>query len=294
METKPGDGALALLRLLRDLPGQRKVREPLQPYTTFRIGGPAWVMYWPATVEALVEAVRRLRREGVPHRIVGGGAKTLFADEGFPGVVIHTKLLRRLKEHEETLWVEPGYPLAGLVRQGMWELAGIPGTAGGAVVMNAGTKHGSISSYVLAVQALLPDGEVRLLPKEECGFGYRTSLFRLQRLPVLGIKLRKPKEMRPIEDLLAERRRTQPLGLPSAGCIFRNPPSLSAGWLIDQAGLKGVRIGDAQISEQHANFIVNVGQAKACHVLALVELAQERVRKLFQISLELELEVVPA
>ncbi|MFN3287286.1 MAG: hypothetical protein ACK40H_02465 [Sphingomonadaceae bacterium] len=90
----------------------------------------------------------------------------------------------------------------------------------------------------------------------------------------------------------AERQRTQPLGLPSAGCVFRNPPDLSAGWLIDQAGLKGARVGDAQISEKHANFIVNLGQAKAAHVLALIELAQDRVEKIFRVTLELELEVV--
>ncbi len=294
MEAQPRDGALPLLRLLADLPGPRRVGEPLSSHTTFRIGGPAWVMYWPTTVEALVEAVRRLRGEGVPHRVIGGGAKLLFADEGFPGVILHTGLLRHVEDRGETLWVEPGYPLAGLVRQGLWELAGIPGTAGGAVVMNAGTKHGSISSYVVAVQTLLPDGNVRLVPKEECGFGYRTSLFRLQRLPVLGVELRKPKEKRAVEELLAERRRTQPLGLPSAGCVFRNPPNLSAGWLIDQAGLKGLRIGDAQISPKHANFIVNLGQARATEVLALVALAQERVEKLFRVRLELELEVVPA
>lgn len=294
METEPRDGTLPLLRLLADLPGRKELGEPLCRHTTFRIGGPARVMYWPTTVEALVEAVRRLRKESVPYRIIGGGAKMLFADEGFPGVILHTGCLRRLEEREETLWVEPGHPIAGLVRLGLWELAGIPGTAGGAVVMNAGTKHGSISSYVLAVQALFPDGSVRLVPKEDCGFGYRTSLFRLRRLPVLGVELRRPKEPRPIGDLLAERRRTQPLSLPSAGCVFRNPPNLSAGWLIDQAGLKGARIGDAQISEKHANFIVNLGQAKASHVLALIEMAQDRVEKMFRVTLELELEVVAA
>lgn len=268
--------------------------EPLRAHTTFRIGGPAGLMYWPSTVEALVEAVQRLRREGVPYRLIGGGAKTLFADRGFPGVVLHTGLLRRVEDRGETFWVEPGYPIAGLVRRGLWELAGIPGSAGGAVVMNAGTRHGSISAYVVAVQTLLPDGTVRTLPREECAFGYRTSLFRLRRLPVLGVELRKPQEVRPVEDLLAERRRTQPLGLPSAGCVFRNPPNLSAGWLIDRAGLKGARLGDAQISEKHANFIVNLGRARAGEVLALVELAQEQVQRRFGVALELELEVVPA
>lgn len=294
MEIEPRNGALPLLRLLRDLPGPKRLGEPLRSHTTFRIGGPAHVMFWPATGEALVEAVRRLRGENVNYRIIGGGAKMLFPDAGFPGVIIHTGLLRKIEDRGSALWVEPGYPISGLVRLGLWELAGIPGTAGGAVVMNAGTRHGTISSYVLRVQALFPDGTVRFVSREECDFSYRGSLFRRERLVVLGVELRKPREIRPVEDVLAERRRTQPWDLPSAGCVFRNPPGVSAGWLIEAVGLKGARLGRAQISRKHANFIVNLGGAKYRDVLGLIEAAREKVARAFGIALELELEVVAA
>jgi len=158
--------------------------------------------------------------------------------------------------------------------------------------MNAGTKYGSISSYVLSVQTLLPDGNLALFSRDECGFSYRNSIFREKRLPVLGVELELPREIRSVEDLLFERKRTQPLGYPSAGCVFRNPEGVSAGYLIDQAGLKGARVGDAQVSEKHANFIVNLGNAKASHVLALIERIQDTVWRKFGLTLTLELEVV--
>ncbi len=292
MAIESGDGPLALLRLLEDLPGERRPNEPLAPYTTFRIGGPAWVLFFPASVEALAEAVRRVRQENIPYRILGGGAKVLFPDRGFPGLILHTRNLRRARETEGGLWVEPGFPIAGLVRRGLWVLAGIPGSAGGAVVMNAGTRHGSIASYVTSVQTLLPEGSLATLSPEECGFSYRSSVFREKRLPVLGVGLRLPEERRPVGAILAERRRNQPLGFPSAGCVFRNPGDVSAGWLIDRAGLKGTRSGDAQVSEKHANFIVNLGQARASHVLHLVERVQDSVYRTFGLTLTLELEVV--
>jgi len=286
------DGPLALLKLIEDLPGERRINEPLAPYTTFRIGGPVWVLFFPETVEALAEAVHRATAEKIPYRIIGGGAKVLFPDEGFPGLILHTAFLRRAITQEDGLWVEPGFPISELVRRGLWVLAGIPGSAGGAVVMNAGTRYGSISSYVTSVQTLLPDGSLTSLPPEECRFSYRSSIFREKRLPVLGVGLRLPEEVRPVEGILAERRRTQPVGFPSAGCVFRNPEGTSAGWLIDQAGLKGKRVGDAQISEKHANFIVNLGRARAAHVLSLIEAAQNAVRRIFGVTLTLELEVV--
>lgn len=292
MALDPRDGALALLRLLEDLPGERRIHEPLAPYTTFRIGGPAWVLFFPATVEALIEAVRRAQAEKIPYRIIGGGAKVLFPDQGFPGLVIHTRFLRREEEREDGLWVEPGVPISTLVSRGLWVLAGVPGSAGGAVVMNAGTRYGSISSFVTAVQTLLPDGSVATFPPEECRFSYRNSVFREKRLPVLGVGLRLPEEKRLVTEILAERRRTQPLEFPSAGCIFRNPEGVSAGWLLDRAGLKGTVVGAAKISEKHANFIVNLGGAMATHVLSLIELAQNTVRRVFGVQLTLELEVV--
>ncbi len=292
METGAGDGARALLRILGDLPGELRAEEPLAPHTTFRIGGKAFALYQPATAEALAEAVVRARSHGFPWLVLGGGSKLLVPDQGFPGLVLSTTALRSWHEEEGLLQVGAGVSLARVARRGAWKLAGIPGTVGGAVAMNAGTKHGTIAEQVAWVQALLPTGRVHTFSPKECGFTYRDSLFRRLRLPVLAVGLR-PQPCQDLAPLLAERARSQPLGLPSAGCVFRNPSDgRSAGWLIDRCGLKGVRIGDAVVSEQHANFICNLGRARASEVLALVDQVQDRVARRYGVWLHLELEVV--
>jgi UDP-N-acetylmuramate dehydrogenase len=250
------------------------------------------VLYRPATEDALAEAVVRARAHGFPWLVLGGGSKLLVPDRGFPGLILATSDLRRWREDGEVVRLGAGVPLAKVARRGAWQLAGIPGTVGGAVTMNAGTRHGAIADQVAWVQALLPSGAVRTFSSDECGFAYRDSLFRRLRLPVLEVGLR-PLAQQGLAQFLAERARSQPLDLPSAGCVFRNPPDgRSAGWLIDQAGLKGVRVGDAVVSDRHANFICNLGRARACDVLELVDRVQDRVSHQFGVWLRLELEVV--
>jgi UDP-N-acetylmuramate dehydrogenase len=162
--------------------------------------------------------------------------------------------------------------------------------------MNAGTPKGTIGDRVALVSMLCPDGGLRAVPGEEGGFGYRDSLFRRLGIPVLGVALRPgvtPPGSR--EEPLAARRATQPLDLPSAGCVFKNPKDAPpAGWLIDRAGLKGARVGDAVVSPRHANFICNLGHARASEVLALVDRVRHCVVKAFGVWLELELDVVTA
>lgn len=292
MEAGARDGARALVRILRDLPGELRAEEPLAPHTTFRIGGKAFALFRPSTEEALAEAVVRARSHGFPWRMLGGGSKVLVPDRGFPGLILSSAGLRSWQEEGEILRVGAGVPLARVARHGAWKLAGIPGTVGGAVAMNAGTKHGAIGDQVAWVRALLPTGRIHTFSPRECGFTYRDSVFRRLRLPVLAVGLR-PEPAQDLAPLLAERARSQPLGLPSAGCVFRNPPGgRSAGWLIDQCGLKGARIGHAVVSEQHANFICNLGRARAADVLELVGEVQDRVERRFGIWLKLELEVV--
>lgn len=291
METGPGDGARALLRILRDLPGAVRVEESLAPHTTFRIGGKAFALYCPTTSDALGEAVVRARAHGFPWLVLGGGSKLLVPDRGFPGLVLSTAALRSWHEEGGVLRVGAGVSLARVARRGAWKLAGIPGTVGGAVAMNAGTRYGAIADQVEWVQALLPTGRLHTFSPDECGFSYRDSVFRRLRLPVVavGLRLQRVQDLSP---LLAERARTQPQ-LPSAGCVFRNPsPGRSAGWMIDQCGLKGMRIGDAVVSERHANFICNLGRARAAEVLELVDEVQDRVGRRFGVWLRLELEVV--
>ncbi|MGY4706689.1 UDP-N-acetylmuramate dehydrogenase [Candidatus Bipolaricaulota sp. J31] len=282
------------LRLLRDLPGEVRLREPLCRHTTFRIGGPAWCFFAPYERAAFVEAISRARAEGIPWFVLGAGSNVLFPDEGFPGLVITTKGLRSLEAHGSRIFAEAGVPLPTLVSRGFPVLAGIPGTVGGAVIMNAGTREGSISRYVLAVEVLGHDGFLHQIPAAECAFSYRTSRLKRLHLPVVGVELTPPGDERICTaELLRRRRRTQPMGLPSAGCVFRNPPDAPpAGWLIDRAGFKGVRHGDALVSPVHANFICNLGRARASDVLSLVERIREGVRNLFGILLEPEIEIV--
>ncbi len=287
------DLAGAVLRGLRDLPGEVALSEPLERHTTFCIGGPAAVMYWPTDTLALAEAVRWALDTGTPWRIVGGGSNILFLDRGFPGLVLSTRRLTGVQVSESELCVLAGTPLAALMSYGMGSLAGIPGTVGGAVVMNAGTRHGCTGHYLRWVRALDGRGRVRSLSTVDCELGYRDSALRRLGWPILSVGMMMDGEVVDPRQVGEERMATQPCGIPSAGCVFRNPlDGPPAGWLIDRAGLKGTRVGDAVVSEVHANFICNVGQARASDVLALIERVRCRVQQTFGIWLGLELDVI--
>ena len=293
MEAGARDGARALIWGLKRLPGELRVGAPLAELTTFRIGGPSWALFYPATVEALGEAISWARGLGIPWKVLGRGSNVLFPDRGFPGLVVGTSFLRGKAVRDGELVVEAGTPLGELVSEGFWFLAGIPGSVGGALVMNAGTRAGEIGTWVNWVEVLSGRGEVRRLTGEECGFSYRDSRLRALGLPVLRAGLRRPGGVGTAPwKILALRRATQPLTAPSAGCVFRNPDQAPAGWLIDRAGRKGLRQGDAMVSTRHANFIVNLGRASAADVLALIDRIRDRVLRLFGVWLELELEVV--
>lgn len=290
MATGTGNGTRAVLRLLRDLPGGIRTDVPLRKLTTFRIGGPAWAVFSPRTPEALAEGVARARAAGIPWRLLGRGSNVLFPDSGFPGVVISTTGLGAISQEEGRIVAEAGAPLARIWGRGFPFLTGIPGTVGGAIAMNAGTRAGEIGPWVDWVEVLLPDGRLARLPRGECGFSYRDSRIRRLGLPILRAAL-VPLSSAPA---LSPDRACQPLSLPSAGCVFKNPRLAPAGWLIDRAGLKGLRHGDAMVSPRHANFIVNLGRARASDVVALIDRVRERVYSVFHVWLELELELVVA
>ncbi len=293
MATVAQDLTGAVLRDLRDLPGKFVAGEALRRHTTFRIGGPAAVMYWPSEPEALMEAVRWARGADIPWRVLGGGSNVLFQDCGFPGLVLSTARLSGLDVGETEIRVQAGRRLAHLVRYGMGDLAGIPGTAGGAVVMNAGTRHGCMADHLQWVSAIDGRGRVRLLSVAECELGYRDSSLRRLGWPVLSMGLGVGSGAVDAQRVLQERKGTQPSGMPSAGCVFRNPvDGPPAGWLIDRAGLKGLCIGDAVVSPVHANFICNAGRARAGDVLALIERVRCRVQQLFGVWMGLELDIV--
>lgn len=284
------------------LRGTVRFHAPLKDYTSFHIGGPADVLVEPADVDDVVRLVRQAREQKLPVFVVGG-TNLLIRDKGIRGVVVSLAKLRGIREEPgAALYAEGGVGMPTLIGYairrslaGLEWAAGIPGTVAGCVVMNAGTRLGEMKDVVKAVRIVTPVGEVIERSAADLEFGYRRAA-----LPagiVVGVWLQlKPGVRSDIEkvvkDYLHYRRDTQPLTLPSAGCVFKNPPNDSAGRLVESAGLKGARVGDAQVSEKHANFIVNRGNASAKDVLALIKKVRGQVARKTGVKLELELKLV--
>lgn len=275
---------------------------PLKDYTSFRIGGPADVLVEPADVEDVARLVRQAKAQKLPLFVVGG-TNLLIRDKGIRGVVVHLGRLRAIREESgSVLYAEGGVGMPTLIGYairhslaGLEWAAGIPGTVAGCVVMNAGTRLGEMKDSVKAVRLVNRKGEILEIPASEIPFAYRRAT-----LPVgivVGVWLQLKAGVRAevekvVKDYLHYRRDTQPLTLPSAGCVFKNPSKDSAGRVIDVAGLKGAQVGDAQVSDKHANFIVNQGEASAKDVLALIRKVRAAVAKRTGVKLELELKVV--
>ena len=270
---------------------------PLAQYTTFRIGGPARYLSFPSTVEELAALLTWAEEEGLPSFLLGGGSNVLVGDGGFPGLVVVTQGLMDVETRRDRLRARGGVFLSILASwamkaglSGLEPLAGIPGTLGGALLMNAGAYGRSLGDVVEEVEILV-DGKVEVVSSRDLEWGYRWSSLKGQ--TVVGATLRLvpgdgDKIRREMVKYMRLRRQKQPLDLPSAGSIFKNPPGYKAGRLIEDAGLKGFRIGDAVVSPLHANFIVNVGEARARDVRSLIELIKERVKERFSILLEEE------
>lgn len=282
--------------------GRIALNEPMSRYTSIRIGGPADVLLEPADRDDAVRLLSRLQETGTPFTVVGKGSNILVSDEGIRGLVVHLEPgLSTVSMEGELVSAGAGIPMARFVdfclQQGLGGvemLAGIPGTLGGAVVMNAGAYGGETSDYLADVE-VLRDGRTERIPKEKAGFSYRASS--LGNAVVLGARFRLPagdkaELLRARRDLLIRRNRAQPVNMPNSGSMFKNPQGNHAAKLIDEAGLKGTRRGAAGISELHANFIVNHGGATARDVVELLELARATVAKRAGIGLELEIRLV--
>jgi UDP-N-acetylmuramate dehydrogenase len=275
--------------------------EPLKKHTSFRIGGPADYFCAPANLPQLREALLFASAKRLPVALLGAGTNLLVLDKGFRGLVLKLAgSLARIRVRGRTVYAGGGAPLGQLLakanRQGLGGLeflAGIPGTVGGAAVMNAGAWDKEIGRYIVRVKALDPAGREALLNKKQLRFGYRRSSLQKKPLIVLEVVLRLRKVRRSVsraksQKYLERRRAGQPLGMPNAGSIFKNPPGKFAGQLLEEAGCKGLRVGDAQVSNKHANFIVNLGEAKAHDVIKLMTKLQRRVK----IKLEPELKIM--
>lgn len=282
--------------------GHIAVQEPLSKYTSFRIGGPADYYLEPLDKDDLVRLVTYFQKEHVPFVMIGSGSNLLVSDEGIRGAVINVeKGLSRLSAEGTIVVGEAGVKMAKFVDfciqhglRGVEMLPGIPGTIGGAVMMNAGAYGGEISDFLVEVE-VLRDGNVIRVKKTAAGFAYRRSGFK--RDVVLSATFELPQGdkaelMNKRRELLIKRNRSQPLNLPNSGSVFKNPEGTFAAKLIEQAGLKGTVMGRAKISEKHGNFIVNTGKATADDVLALIRLARKTVREKFDVNLELEVKLL--
>jgi UDP-N-acetylmuramate dehydrogenase len=285
--------------------GRMLLDEPLRNHTTFGIGGPCDVMVMPRGLSDIMIALEFIRSEALAWRTIGNGSNLLVSDDGFRGLVMklthdHGYMISR----EETLVCGAAAQLPHVSRyaakmglSGLEFAAGIPASIGGAIIMNAGTPKGTIAELVKSVSVISPEGELLRFHGDEMEFGYRHSALKGKAYVVLEAELVLRKgdatQIREnMEKMLLSRRQSQPIGARSAGSIFKNPSGLYAGQLIDRAGLKGARCGDAQISEKHANFIVNLGNATAKDVLALIALARNTVKEKFDTGLELEIECI--
>ena len=284
------------------LRGEIRISEPLAKYTSFRIGGPADYYVEPADKEDLVGLVRYIQTNQVPFFIIGNGSNVLISDNGYRGIVINLEgRVNRLGVEGELVIAEAGVRTPRFVDfciqrslAGVEMLVGIPGTIGGAVIMNAGAHGGQISDHLVEVEALR-EGTVVRVARDRAEFTYRRSGF--ARDVVLEATFRLPRGnredlMRRRRELLVHRGKTQPLNFPNSGSMFKNPPGTYAAKLIEDAGLKGLRRGDAQISDLHANFFVNRGRATAEDVLELMQIARRTVRDKFDVVLEPEVKLV--
>lgn len=276
----------------------------LAPYTTMRTGGPAALFAEPRNAQQLAHVHQWAQEKGLSLLILGNGSNLLIADSGFDGLVIHLgRALSEVSVFANTLTAQAGASLAVAARAaaqasltGLEFAAGIPGSIGGAVCMNAGAYGGEIAQVIVSARVLTPEG-VRTVSKEELSLGYRSSAVMQNGWVVLEATFElapgSPDEIKAtMADLAARRREKQPLQYPSCGSFFKRPVGYYAGALIEQAGLKGYRVGDAQVSELHAGFVINRGHATSSEIYRLMQEVQCRVQAQFGVTLEPEVRLI--
>lgn len=291
-----------LERAVAGLRGRVTFGAALGAFTSFKIGGPADVVVVPADVEDVRRLVVQADANDIPLFVVGG-TNLLIRDGGIRGIVVSLSKLRAISEEPgAVVYAEGGVGMPTLIGYairrslaGMEWAAGIPGTVGGCLVMNAGTRLGEMKDAVKAVRLVTLNGDVRDLPAASIRFQYRRA--RLPKGIVVGVWLQlrsgvRSEIARIVKDYLHYRRDTQPLAMPSAGCVFKNPPADSAGRLVEAAGMKGKRVGDAEVSTKHGNFIVNRGHATAADVIGLIRKIRRTIRQKTGVRLDLELKIV--
>lgn len=278
---------------------------PMKNYTTMRVGGPADLLLDAASEKEIITTVHICNQAGVPYWVMGNGSNLIVGDKGIRAVVIHIgKRMAAIYAQEDVLFAQAGASMMQTVRAahalgltGLEFAGGIPGTVGGAVTMNAGAYGGEIAHKLVAATVLMPNGQTVVLDNQAMGFGHRVSC--LQSNAGICLNARFALERGDVAqgrallaDYMQRRRQKQPLQYPSAGSVFKRPEGNYASKLIDDAGLKGLSVGDAQVSCLHAGFIINHGSASAKEVMELIRLTQQRVMERFGVALELEVRLV--
>ena len=279
--------------------------EPMSKHTSYGIGGPALAYIIPKHRDDLAKILRFAKKNEIPVHFVGSGSNLLVNDQGIDGLVITpAKALRMLEFKGNCIEAESGVMLGKIVKEsikrnlsGLESLIGVPGTLGGALMMNAGAFGGEISNYLKSIDIMKQTGRIYTISPENLEFGYRYSslnpdefiLIARFELPKISSEIIQEKRVKASQG----RKKSQPLRFRSSGSIFKNPGvNLAAGYLIDQAGLKGTCIGDAEISTKHANFFVNHGSAKAIDIAKLIFLARKTVYEKYGVMLELEVSTI--
>lgn len=298
-----------MLTKLEELIGKGHVLydEPMKKHTTFRVGGPARALVEPGSAEDVKSVVEFCKSEQIPYYIVGNGSNLLVSDKGYDGVIIHLfKNMSAMRIEGNKVYVQAGALLSKVAVQagrkgltGMEFASGIPGTIGGALVMNAGAYGGEMKDVLTSVEYLAADGNIVEVPAAELDLSYRHSIFeenggcilsatfRLKKGDAASIKAR-------MDELMQKRIDKQPLDKPSAGSTFKRPAGAFAAALIDQCGLRGYRHGGAAVSEKHCGFVVNLGGATCADVLALCDEVRSIVKEKTGYDLEKEIRVVRA
>ncbi|MEW6215433.1 MAG: UDP-N-acetylmuramate dehydrogenase [Nitrospirota bacterium] len=288
--------------------GEVRLMEPMRNHTSLKIGGPADVFAIPQDLISLRNMLVILRIRETPFFPLGGGTNILVRDGGIEGAVISFKSFRKIKVLREDdeyvyLFVEAGTPLPRLVNfsrengySGIEGLTGIPGSVGGAICGNAGAFGYEIKDVIISVSIVNAEGKLERFGTERIEFGYRkSSILPVELLLDAEIRLKKDRKedvSAKVEDFLKRKQKSQPILEPSAGCVFKNPSGLSAGKLIDEAGCKGLRIGDVEVSNIHANFFTNKGRANASDFIRLMQEVAFRVKERFGVVLEPEIKIV--
>lgn len=297
-----------VVRLIAETVGMASVSvdEPMSRHTTFKIGGRADIIIQPGGANQLLAVVRLLKRFDIPYYVVGNGSNLLVGDRGIRGAVIKIDdKMSNCEVSESMIWAESGIKLSRLAStalnnrlSGLEFASGIPGTLGGAVFMNAGAYGEEMKDILLDVNYIdTKEDKIITIPAKECDFGYRKSIFSDRDAIITGATL-KLKEgnvddiKEKMRDLSKRRTEKQPLDKPSAGSTFKRPEGYFAGALIQECGLKGLRVGGAEVSEKHSGFIINAENATAADVKGLIEKVQSDVYKKFGVKLETEVRFV--